>query len=620
MKRLMIMLLVAAVLCGCSSQSAEPPGGTTQPTQASTVAAVPTEPAGFYVPESELEITTQGGVRVYIPEDSSCYAIEVLDGDVLLFTGGQTTTLTRLTGDNLYPIAQAQLACYVYPEDASFCFSDKGITYYDEAAGALVFLDNDLKEVNRVKTPEGILGTPVLSANRLKLYYCTADAVRVLDLETGLDRLLKQMNYSHQSVGSTLFHDTVLQCHIFDGDGYTLLISAETGELLELPQQSVQVTGAADRFYALLDEGHMQEILFGTGREDTQMLTAADPFGTPWCLEDDDAVVMTYSTEASTSFAYYELETGFRRSMLELPVVFYPWCVEACPEKAAVYLIGYDQGRDGPAIYRWDLASTAINDGTVYTGPWYTLDSPDLTGLAECAQQAQMLGQAHGLNILVGPEAAALEPWDYEIEPEYQVPVIRRDLEKLEQYLTIFPEGFFETVDEDITICLVRGLYGSAESGSLDSADGIQFWDAGKAYVALVEGNNLEMTLYHELFHIIDNHVLSACNAYYDWERLNPQGFAYDLDYIANQSRDPEQYLEEGTRAFIDTYSMSFPKEDRARIMEYASTPGHESYFQSETMQTKLRTLCQGIRTAFWLKDYPNAFIWEQYLATPLTK
>jgi hypothetical protein len=36
-------------------------------------------------------------------------------------------------------------------------------------------------------------------------------------------------------------------------------------------------------------------------------------------------------------------------------------------------------------------------------------------------------------------------------------------------------------------------------------------------------------------------------------------------------------------------------------------------------MQNKLRTLCQGIREAFKLQDYPEPFLWEQYLHEPLT-
>ena len=59
---------------------------------------------------------------------------------------------------------------------------------------------------------------------------------------------------------------------------------------------------------------------------------------------------------------------------------------------------------------------------------------------------------------------------------------------------------------------------------------------------------------------------------------------------------------------------MSFPKEDRARIMEYAMLDGYDDYFTSPTMQAKLHQLCLGIRKAFNLEKSPDVYRWEQYL------
>ena len=67
--------------------------------------------------------------------------------------------------------------------------------------------------------------------------------------------------------------------------------------------------------------------------------------------------------------------------------------------------------------------------------------------------------------------------------------------------------------------------------------------------------------------HIIDSRVLSTCTAYDSWDALNPQEFEYDYDYIANLNRFDYDYLEDDNRYFIDPYSMSFPTEDRARIL-----------------------------------------------------
>lgn len=614
MKRLMMLLLLAVVLCGCGK---EPSMETVPPTQ-TPVMTLPTEPRGFYVPESAAELATEGAVRIFGPEDTSCYAIAMMGEDVLLFTGETSTTLTRLTGDNLYPVAQIQLDCFLYPEAASFQISDKGITYYDIPGNSVVFLDNSLKEVNRIHVPEKIMGNPVLSSNRLKLYYCTDDAIRVLDLETGLDRLLRQIAYSYQTMEGILFGDSVLQCRIVDETDYTVFVSAETGELLADPQENVMITGFGEHYYTVQSGGVMQELVYGTRGEAPQMLIPSDPFGSTWYLERTHGAVTVSHGKDSVNFVYYNLEDGRCGAAVEIAGAFTPWYVEANGTGSALYIIGYDEAMDRPVICRWDLAKTAVQDETVYASPWYTLDNPDTEGLAECAALARIISEKYGLDILVGPDAAQVQPWDYEMEPEYQVPVIMHELQRLDALLDMYPEGFFDTIDEDIKISLVRALRGSAESGSLEIANGIQFWEDGKAYVAAVCGQSLEKTLFHELFHIVDNHVLSACSAYYDWERLNPAGFSYDYDYVSNQTRDPELYLEDETRAFIDSYSMSFPKEDRARIMEYAATSGNAHYFRSEIMQQKLRTLCKGIREAFDLRNYPNMLIWEQYLLEPL--
>ena len=45
---------------------------------------------------------------------------------------------------------------------------------------------------------------------------------------------------------------------------------------------------------------------------------------------------------------------------------------------------------------------------------------------------------------------------------------------------------------------------------------------------------------------------------------------------------------------------------------------GNAHYFQSEIMQNKLKTLCEGIRKAFGLEKYTAPLLWEQYLTEPL--
>jgi hypothetical protein len=112
---------------------------------------------------------------------------------------------------------------------------------------------------------------------------------------------------------------------------------------------------------------------------------------------------------------------------------------------------------------------------------------------------------------------------------------------------------------------------------------------------------------------MIETRLLSVSAALYDWDMLNPTGFLYANDYRKNLDRDGSQYLQGANRGFVDQFSMSFEREDRARILEYACMPGNEALFQCKILQQKLQMLCAGIREAFNLNG--DTYIWEQYLA-----
>ncbi len=614
MRRILGFLLAALLLCGCTAQPQTE--ATTFPCVTEGPTAVPTEPAGIYEPDSDAEIRTEGAVRTYHPSSGDCYGMRMIGGDVLLFSGREKTTLTRLTGENLFTIAGIQLDCLVDPDDSTFRTSDKGITYYDDKNREVVFLDNDLKEVSRLGMPAEMMGQPILSSNRMKVYYCTADAVRVHDLESGLDKLLRSVSYPQQSVQDILLNDTVLRIGVLDEQEEvgTLFLSVQTGELLGQIRQEIPLSTGGNRFYAVLPEGTMNLLLFGTDRENATVVTPRDPEVPAWFLAGRHGLVTVSSGMTSSVLDYYDLESGRRTGSVELSGSLAIWNVEENPYNGHIWLMGCNAETGDALLYSWLPEASAVADETVFTGPRYTLEAPDTAGLEKCRIYAETLSRKHGVQILIGSEAAREQPWDYSLEAEYQVPVIQRELRKLEQYLGNFPDGFFAQLHGTPRICLVRSITGNAQSGSVGSASGLQFWQGEGEYVALAAGDTLEYAFYHEMFHVMDGKILSDSVCYYDWHQLNPRNFTYFEDYSTYASADLSQYLKDDTRAFIDAYSASFPKEDRARIMEYACTEGNAHYFTSEIMQNKLRTLCRGIREAFGLEDREEAFLWEQYL------
>ena len=234
----------------------------------------------------------------------------------------------------------------------------------------------------------------------------------------------------------------------------------------------------------------------------------------------------------------------------------------------------------------------------------------------EAEALAEKLSQQYSVTLHTGEEAVLQQPWDYSFTAETDAEVNLENLRILEDCLSAYPKGMIPLLSEDcggLQICLVKEILGKEDTGGLSSARGLQFRDEqGRAFLVLAK--DIKYTCYHELCHILEDFIQLRTPVFDSWEALNPPGFSYDLDFIKNQERDPKQYLQTEDRAFIDTYSMSFPREDRARIMEYAMTEGNEGLFASPILQEKLRLLSRGIREAFGLLNSRKTYAWEQYL------
>ncbi len=224
----------------------------------------------------------------------------------------------------------------------------------------------------------------------------------------------------------------------------------------------------------------------------------------------------------------------------------------------------------------------------------------DLTSLE---REARKLEEEYGITILLG-EDAAVHP---SITPEPLEPVLRQALTSLRQALAPYPPEVLRQTAAHFTrlsLCPVRSIG--------DGGEGL-FLQDGEAFLAIAPGSDLESALRHGLFHLMETHILSTSTGFDRWEELNPAGFQYDYDFAANAGRDSGVYLFGAQRAFADTYSMSYPREDRARIMESAMEAGNECLFLTPIMQSKLKTLCTAIREAFSLEE-EEPFLWEQYL------
>lgn len=638
MLALILALMLVLSACGNTPQATEPtqaPSGTTAPaepseTEPSTTVppetTAPTEPTpvyrpdlGMYQPESPIESATGGAVKYFLPQVEGVYDMAILGDGLLLFSGVGEDTMLTLCREEMDTVSVTVPLYMAYDDSCELSVSDKGVSYHDPTTNTIVFLDPQLQEVNRVELLAEMTGTSVVSDDWSHIYYFTPTALMDMDLTTGISRIRKECTFESQQIVDLYFNGSVLECFLFDGDDTQMVfLSTETGETLFVSDTTPFLRTAEQWYFAeWYGEGYSQ-LLFGQRGSETKCLVPATSGVAVSALPQFQSVVITDATGTGSTLDYYDLENGTRTAAVALDGLTLPWAMMEDSERELIWFLAEDVSGD-TGLYCWDPSMNATGDTTHYTTPYYTSMEPDWEGLARIEEQAKAIGKTYGVNIRVYEEAASTPPPDFTFEVAYQVPLYEEYLPLLEKGLGAYPKDFLKKLGTSsnngkVTICLVAGAYGDNDLGALSAADGVQYMLDGNQYVVLVMNGFMESSLYHELFHVIDTYVFNRVNIYDRWDELNPKGFRYDNDYLENQYREDYQYLENDTRAFIDMYSMSYAKEDRARVMEYAMQEGMEDYFTSPIMQSKLETLTKGIRKAFGLEKYKDPLVWEQYL------
>lgn len=611
MKRCLALLLVTMLLLsGCGSEPSP-----TEPEQTPPQTTAPPPPDFVTYQETHsVEVLTHGAVSCYSVQGEDYYGFLPMNGGVLLLSGTTETTLTYVC-DVKQPV-QSTLPGNFLGTD-SIWVTGLGLCYYDEGAHSLVFLDETLIESSRISLPKELDGLPVLSASGQLVYYYDAEALRCLELRSGISRLLKESRYPKHRVQQLHFDDTVLECRVSDEHTErTLFISTQTGETLFEAQTPVELLSQGQAYFARWREGEQELLLFGNRGETIQRLTPAGE-GIFHPLFGSGFLVSHETDSTGTDMICYDLEQGNYLSRVRLAGIGEPMGMVVRKESGKIWFFAENLFTDEAAFYCWDPALSGQTPENSFLSPYYTAASPDREGLKRCQEQAAALSKTYGIRIELWEDALSPLPEGYRVTSEYIVGVYERYLPILEKALSAFPKTVYQKLGRQsqngkLTVSLVREVYSTNELGSLTLEEGAHFWSGGSSYLVLTMDDQLEQNVYHELFHAMDSYILTETKAYDDWRKLNPSGFTYDYSYISNEYRDPKDYLEPESRAFIDLYSMSYPKEDRARIMEYAMMEGNEAYFTSKTMSRKLETLCKGIRKAFNLGD--GDYLWEQYL------
>ena len=292
------------------------------------------------------------------------------------------------------------------------------------------------------------------------------------------------------------------------------------------------------------------------------------------------------------------------------------------------FLIQVPEGKD--LLMFWDMSKQVSGENIVFE-EIKTEKLEEGAVSSELYQRARDLGEKHGITIRIA-EQMEEDYSDYKAEKCFDEYKITQALNALEHSLSVYPKGFFEQLRHGSIHEVELHLAGSVTNLEIPEGDvngftsfaGFAQTKAGKAIVVLdiLQEGNIEEHIHHEFFHLIDDKLAfdaairpEAVYSEQAWMDLNPKGF----EYAYNTFELPEELFEEEYDLwFIELYSRTYPREDRATIMECAMMGLDAMFISAPHRQAKLEYLNQCIRDAFDTAGWPEMTVWEKTMKDSL--
>ena len=592
MKCLLLILLVAVLLTGCGEKTLPEPTETALPT-------VTTEPTGLYEPDSSTEQQTDGAVRVYVLAKNTYFDLYSMGTHLLVIGEEEMLTLSGELGE---PV----VAAVGLPRNTAVDATATGMSYYLPDKGEVVIRNPQLQIITQIKMPANMKQMPIISLARDEIFYSTGSEIRALHMETGISRMIRQLSSAEQTLLDGYFDCSMLSCQIEDGQGqtYTAYISADSGQILGRGAELTNLQTYGDAFFVNWFDGAVYRDVFGT--RDGQV----KHFRTPGSNGDNvswtavlamDGVVRCEEAKNGLQLTFYDLATGKMTASERIPGIGAPDAIQC--DGRYLWILAMDAEKSQQALYRWDMAQSAVQDSAVFTGPLYTADDPDTQGLTECRTLADTIEAERNVQIAIWQEALKAAG-AYSPVAEHHPEITEKQLNRLAEAIGQFPEGFLaKTVPLGrIHISLVQSMEGQQQVA--------QYWEDGVFHMVISSQTDALSGFYQAIAYAIDSRVLGNSRDFDTWDQLNPSGFSYTYGSLPQQ----EQYLKGEERAFVNLLAMTYPHADRSQTFCQAMLPDNGEMFSSEIMQKKLHRLCIGIREAYELEKSEQTYPWEQYL------
>lgn len=487
------------------------------------------------------------------------------------------------------------------------------LALYDVANNSYCFLDDNFEVAQTVDTP---FSAGIMSPDLMHYYYADANNFLIdYNCTDGTSRKIE--------VGGNLPVDSVVS---FFGDALLVrirtspyvngmvnaLIDPESGNLTALSENVLEAAAAENSRFISINfnrEKELMQVTFGESFENGEKkLTQIDAHslghefleyyyiaGSDYCVgmtqddpEGEAALVEHFliGLDESGNPQYCKLD--------DLDLGIAPTDGFYLKELGLVAVTGYSDGGRVALINPEKLEFTPCTDVTTATQEW-TVDrsiiedyltqlegTPLSAEYTDVLAHAKAIEQKYGVRILLSTQCDdTLSDGKADLSTTFgdrEVNKLESFLVMIEDSLALFPDGMFEAFrnpDRPLESGILFALAGKIND--LPNAIGLSDTSMGFYRIILdCDYASVSGTVCHELWHQIeqrmDDLLERASFPEDEWAKLNPEGFTYfdSYEYLLQSAIDHNYYgKHDGGVYFIDEYSHTFSKEDRARIMEY---------------------------------------------------
>lgn len=249
--------------------------------------------------------------------------------------------------------------------------------------------------------------------------------------------------------------------------------------------------------------------------------------------------------------------------------------------------------------------------------------------LADLRERADIMEEKYGLDIFISDQCKAI-CGGYFCEAINNRNDIVMALDTMDYELSKYPEGFFEQFKDKsvfldgIEMYLAGTLKGEENSNTLDYAGGFRTQVDQKIVIYVdITQSEYASTFHHEISHAIETKLDMNNVDETVWNSLNPQHYDGSVPYVYSyvNETDDDYYKHtifwdsnKSDDAFVDTYALTYPTEDRARIFE--NVMRDSTWFDMSDYPMiidKLNYFSEVIRAGFDTTGWPEKTVWEKY-------